>query len=81
MYKVGRKMGVCLEVCTKSIGCHGKSYADTHKMCFKICTKSIGCHENFSGDAPKICKLNNLDNYHKLNKHFEYKSHFKISRV
>jgi hypothetical protein len=43
------KMGECLEVCTKSIGCHGKSSGDTHK----------------------ICKLNNLDNYNKLNKHFE----------
>ena len=27
------KMGDCLEVCTKSIGCSGKSYGDTHKVC------------------------------------------------
>lgn len=43
------KIGECLEVCTKSTGCRGKSSGDTHK----------------------ICKLNNLYNYNKLNKHFE----------
>jgi hypothetical protein len=42
------KMGECLEVCTKSIGC---------------------CVQN--GDTHKICKINNLDSYNKLNKHFE----------
>jgi hypothetical protein len=42
------KMGDCLEVCTKSTGCNGKS-----------------------GDTHKICKLNNLDSYNKLNKHFQ----------
>jgi len=65
------KMSECLEVCTKSIGSHGKSSADTNKMCFEVCTKSIGCHGKSYGNTHKICKLNNLDNYNKLNKHFE----------
>lgn len=28
-----KKMSECLEVCTKSIGCHGNDYGDTHKIC------------------------------------------------
>jgi hypothetical protein len=43
-----KKMGDCLEVCAKSVGC--TAGATTHK----------------------ICKLNNLDSYNKLNKHFGY---------
>jgi hypothetical protein len=35
--------------------------------CLSVCTKSTGC---FVGDAHKICKINNLDSYNKLNKHF-----------
>ena len=42
-----KKMGDCLEVCTKSNGC--RPLQDTHR----------------------ICKLNSLDSYNKLNKHFE----------
>jgi hypothetical protein len=38
--------------------------------CLEVCTKSIGCDVR-SGDTHKICKLNNLDSYNKLNKHFE----------
>ena len=38
--------------------------------CLEVCTKSIGCHGQ-SGDTHKICKINNLDSYNKLNKHFE----------
>jgi len=36
--------------------------------CLEVCTKSIGC--GGSGDTHKICKINNLDSYNKLNKHF-----------
>lgn len=36
--------------------------------CLVICTKTTGCSAN---DTHKICKLNNLDSYNKLNKHFE----------
>jgi len=36
--------------------------------CLEVCTKSIGC--GGIGDIHKICKLNNLDSYDKLNKHF-----------
>lgn len=39
--------------------------------CLEVCTRSIGCSGNNSGDTHKICKLNNLDSYNKLNKHFE----------
>ncbi len=28
-----QKMNECLYVCTKTNGCHGKSYGDTHKIC------------------------------------------------
>ena len=37
--------------------------------CLEICVKLTGCTDN--GDTHKICKLNNLDSYNKLNKHFE----------
>ena len=36
--------------------------------CLEVCTKPNGCYE---GDKHKICKINNLDSYNKLNKHFE----------
>jgi len=39
--------------------------------CLEICTKSNGCYTGNKGDTHKICKLNNLSNYHKLNKHFK----------
>jgi hypothetical protein len=38
--------------------------------CLEVCTKSTGCGEKY-GDTHKICKVNNLDSYNKLNKHFE----------
>ena len=37
--------------------------------CLEVCAKSIGCLDN--GDTHRICKVNNLDSYNKLNKHFE----------
>ena len=36
--------------------------------CLAVCTKSDGCGTR---DTHIICKLNNLDSYNKLNKHFE----------
>jgi len=39
--------------------------------CLYICTKMTGCNIQ-NGDAHKICKINNLDSYNKLNKHFEH---------
>jgi len=38
--------------------------------CLEVCTKSTGCNEKYGG-THKICKVNNLDSYNKLNKHFE----------
>ena len=38
--------------------------------CLEVCTKSTGC-DTKSGGTHKICKLNNLDSYNKLNKHFK----------
>ena len=38
--------------------------------CLEVCTKSTGCSVE-TKDTHKICKLNNLDSYNKLNKHFE----------
>jgi hypothetical protein len=43
-----KKMGDCLEVCSKQKGCTKVGY-----------------------DTIKICKINSLDSYNKLNKHFE----------
>jgi hypothetical protein len=42
-----KKMGDCLEVCTRTNGCNIQDN-ETHK----------------------ICKINNLDSYQQLNKHF-----------
>ena len=39
--------------------------------CLEICTKSDGCYLDSKGDTHKICKLNNINNYNKLNKHFK----------
>ena len=36
--------------------------------CLSVCTKSNGCAMN---QTHKICKINNLDSYNKLNKHFQ----------
>lgn len=36
--------------------------------CLIVCTKSNGCNAQ---QTHKICKLNSLDSYNKLNKHFE----------
>ena len=36
--------------------------------CLYVCTKSSGCVGII--DTHKICKINNLDSYNKLNKHF-----------
>jgi len=47
--------------------------------CLEVCTKSTGC--NITGDTHKICKINNLDSYNKLNKHFEKVAHFDYSSV
>ena len=38
--------------------------------CLEVCTKSTGCNID-SKDTHKICKVNNLNSYNKLNKHFE----------
>lgn len=38
--------------------------------CLQVCVKSTGCAVEHKG-THKICKLNNLDSYNKLNKHFE----------
>ena len=38
--------------------------------CLCVCTKSTGCEIK---DTHKICKINNLDSYYKLNKHFDKK--------
>jgi len=37
--------------------------------CLEVCSKPTGCH--MGTDTHKICKVNNLDSYNKLNKHFE----------
>ena len=37
--------------------------------CLEVCTKSTGCGAK-NGDTHKICKLNNVDSYNKLNRHF-----------
>ena len=44
--------------------------------CLKVCTKSTGC-DAYNGGTHKICKLNNLDSYNKLNKHFEENPYYK----
>jgi len=51
---------------------NAKSIIWVKKMsdCLEVCVKSSGCNLNFT-DTHKICKLNNLDSYNKLNKHFE----------
>ena len=38
--------------------------------CLEVCIKSTGCSLN-NGTTHKICKLNNLDSYNRVNKHFE----------
>jgi hypothetical protein len=39
--------------------------------CLEVCTRSIGCPiDGGGGGTHKICKINNLDSYNKLNKHF-----------
>ena len=38
--------------------------------CLHVCTKLTGCNIS-NGDTHKICKINNLDSYNKLVKHFE----------
>ena len=38
--------------------------------CLEVCTKSNGCDLK-GGETHKICKLNNLDSYDKINRHFE----------
>ena len=38
--------------------------------CLEVCTKSNGCNSKI-GNTHKICRVNNLDSYDKLNKHFE----------
>jgi hypothetical protein len=37
----------------------------------QVCTKTTGCDASNFQDTHKICKLNNLNSYNKLNKHFE----------
>jgi hypothetical protein len=39
--------------------------------CLYVCSKMTGCNIK-NGDTHKICKINNLDSYNKLNKHFEH---------
>ena len=38
-------------------------------QCLEVCTKQSGCSAGYN--TIQICKLNNLDSYNKLNKHFE----------
>jgi hypothetical protein len=38
--------------------------------CLEVCIKSTGCNVN-NENTHKICKINNMDSYNKLNKHFE----------
>ena len=38
--------------------------------CLEVCIKTNGCSVK-NRDTHRICKLNNLDSYNKLNKHFE----------
>ena len=44
----------------------GKKMGD----CLAVCVKTTGCNV-YNEDTHTICKLNNLDSYNKLNKHFE----------
>ena len=37
--------------------------------CLEVCTKSTGCTRK--SDTHQVCKLNSLNSYNKLNKHFE----------
>jgi len=39
--------------------------------CLVVCTKSTGCNNMMKSDTHRISKLNNIDNYNKLNKYFE----------
>jgi len=38
--------------------------------CLEVCTKTNGC-SLLNKDTHKICKINSLDSYNKLNKHFQ----------
>jgi hypothetical protein len=38
--------------------------------CLEVCVKSNGCSVQHEG-THKICKLNSLESYNNLNKHFE----------
>ena len=38
--------------------------------CLEVCTKIIGCSTEYK-DTHTICKVNNLESYNKLDKHFE----------
>jgi len=40
--------------------------------CLHVCSKLDGCDIK-NGGTHKICKINNLDSYNKLNKHFDKK--------
>ena len=39
------------------------------KDCFEICVRADGCR--IGRNTHKLCMLNNLDNYNKMNAHFE----------
>lgn len=42
--------------------------------CLEVCTRSKGCGIKYGGGTSgthRICKLNNVDSFNKLNKHFE----------
>ena len=39
--------------------------------CLEVCVKANGCSVKYNMNTHTICKLNNLDSYVKLNKHFE----------
>lgn len=47
-----------------------KSITWVQKMdeCLKLCTKSTGCTLE---DTHTICKINNLDSYNRINRHFD----------
>jgi hypothetical protein len=48
---------------------HSIRWVQKISECLEVCNKTTGCIPG--KDTHKICKLNNLDSYNKLNKHFE----------
>jgi hypothetical protein len=42
--------------------------------CLNICIKSNGCNIYNNKDTHKVCKINNMDSYNRLIKHFQEKN-------